>query len=59
MTIVPAASLSRTEIRMLGTNVVAAVRNDRLKRVVVHDEAIEAPTIPVARDMSQGHQAVA
>ena len=59
MTIIPASRLSRAEIRSLGTNVVAAVRNDRLKRVVVHDEASEAPTIPVTREASQGHQAVA
>jgi len=59
MSIVPAASLSRAEIQMLGTNIVAAVRDDRLKRVVVHDEASEAPTIPVTREAPQVHQAVA
>ena len=59
MSIVPAASLSRAEIQMLGTNIVAAVRDDRLKRVVVHDEANEAPAIPVTRKAPQAHQAVA
>ena len=59
MTIVPASRLSRAEIRSLGTNVVSAIRNDRLERVIVHDGASEAPTIPVTRDVSQGHQAVA
>ena len=59
MTIVPAGSLSRAEAQMLGVNVVSAIRNDRLKRVAVHDEASEAPTIPVRREAPQGRQAVA
>ena len=59
MTIIPASSLSRAEARMLGVNVVSAIRHDRLKRVVVHDEASEAPAIPVTQEAPQGHQAVA
>ena len=59
MTIVPASRLSRAEAQMLGVNVVSAIRNDRLKTAVIHDEASEAPTIPVTRDVPQGHQAVA
>ena len=59
MTIIPATRLSRAEAQMLGVNVVSAIRNDRLKTVAVHNEASEAPTIPVTREAPQVHQAVA
>jgi hypothetical protein len=46
MTVIPISSLSQAEIRMLGTNVVSAARNDREidavnRSLLVHDEQVE------------------
>ena len=46
MTVIPISNLSKAEIRMLGTNVVSAARNDREidavnRSLLVHDEQID------------------
>ena len=61
MTIVPASSLSRAEMHMLGTNVVSAVREDRHdlaavnRSLDVHGEAVDelglGPVTAAANDL--------
>ena len=46
MTVIPISNLSKAEIRMLGTNVVSAARNDREidavnRSLLVHDEQVD------------------
>jgi len=61
MTLVPASSLSRAELHMLGVNVVSAVREDRRhdlaavnRSLDIHGEAVDelhtTPEITVAGD---------
>lgn len=65
MTIVPASMLSRAEMHMLGTNVVAAVRRGHSRSAApdpspdVPDSSVDERAAPLAVTGAQSQQAVA